>query len=106
MSEPRRPDSDVEKIAVMREMGMPFDLAAALSIVDWEEVHNDLVTRQLTGQVTADYQRPIERLAIVALAYYAPHRLGIDVDELEHPAEEPLSDELWAMPSEGETSDA
>ncbi len=80
----RPPESDVEKIAVLRESGGPFDFAVALT-VDWDEISEDLKIRQLAGTVTPDHIRPIEALAVVGLAYYAPHLLGVDVDELESP---------------------
>jgi hypothetical protein len=77
----------IEALAV-DYVGLPFDRAVMLSI-DWKAVADDLSIRQLTGNIDTEDPRQIERLALVALAYYSPRSLGIDPDELEHPDFEP-----------------
>lgn len=70
--EPRQPATDVERIATMQTAGLPFDLAVMMA-VDWDAVENDIRVRDLVSSFVPT--RPLEKLAIVALAYYQPHRL-------------------------------
>ena len=77
--EPRPPETDLERIATMQPAGLPFDLAIGMTI-NWEELENDVRIRGMVAEYPA--HRPIEKLALVALAYYRPEKLlGEEVTE-------------------------
>ena len=70
--DPRPPEHDLERIATMQMAGLPFDLAVGMA-TDWQELENDIRVRALVGEYPT--HRPIEKLALIVLAYYRPERL-------------------------------
>lgn len=73
---------ELDKFAQMQSKGLPFDVAFTLT-VDPIKLSQELTVRQLVGEFSADHLPEIHKLALVALAYYHPGLIGIDVEEEE-----------------------
>lgn len=72
---------DLDKFAQMQSKGLPFDVAFALTI-DPVKLAQELSIRQLVGEIdTSGEMQQIYKLALVALAFYHPGLIGIEVPD-------------------------